>query len=181
MLGNTKDQYGSVSKTLHWIIAPLVILMLAAGYFMDDIASQPMRQIVFNLHKLTGILILILMLVRLCWALCNPKPASPPGTSRFEHLAEWVGHSTLYGLVILQPITGWVGSVAAGHPPHIGDWLLSLPVGADRSVAKACFNLHGWIAILMIIVVTLHVLAALYHHYIRKDNVLIRMMPGRRR
>ena len=181
MLRNTSETFGSISKTLHWIIAPLVILMLVVGYFMGDIASEPLRLKVFNLHKLTGIVILFLMLVRLAWALCNPKPVSPLGTSRIEHLAEWAGHFVLYALVIAQPLTGWIGSEAAGHPPHLAGWLLSLPVGASKSLAKICFQLHDVIAILIIIVVSGHVLAALYHHFIRKDEVLVRMMPGGRK
>ena len=175
---NTPETFGSVSKALHWVISPLVILMLIAGFFMQDISDVSLRGSVFNVHKLTGIAILFLMLVRLAWALSNPKPRSPRGTSRIEHLAEWGGHALLYVLVIAQPLCGWVGSVAAGHPPHLGQLVLQLPVAESKGVAQVCFQMHTVLAWALIVMIVLHVLAALYHHYIRKDNVLRRMMPG---
>ncbi|MDX1902182.1 MAG: cytochrome b [Gammaproteobacteria bacterium] len=175
---NTKNTFGSVSKFLHWVIALLVIVMVSAGWFMDDISNDALKLTIYNLHKLTGITILFLMLVRLAWALTNPKPVSPKGTSVVQHFVEWGGHFFLYALIIAQPITGWVGSVAAGHVPHLGQWQLNLPIMKSEALTTLCFKSHTIIAILIIVTVSLHVLAALYHHYIRKDNVLTRMMPG---
>jgi len=178
MLRNTADRFGSVSKFLHWVIALLVVVMLIAGYFMTDIANDALKGQVINLHKLTGITILFLMIIRLLWALANPKPRLPKGTPWFEHWLEWAGHFTLYALIIAQPITGWVGSVAGGHIPHAGSVMLNLPLSQNKSLAGDSFQLHDILAIAIIVVVSLHVLAALYHHFVRRDNILKRMMPS---
>jgi len=173
---NTQNSFGSVSKFLHWTIAVLVIVMVSAGWFMDNLPDA-IRGTVINFHKLTGLLILLLMLIRVVWALLNVKPKEPPGTSSFQKLVEWGGHFFLYALVIAQPLTGWIGSVAAGHAPFLGSFKFNLPVEKSKALVTLCFQAHTVIAILIIVTVTLHILAALYHHFIRKDNVLIRMMP----
>jgi len=176
MLKNSDSSYGTVSKIFHWVISPLVIVMLIVGYFMMDISSQSWKMTTVNLHKLTGIVILGLMVARLIWALNNPKPKLPSGTSFIEHLAEWSVHFLLYALIIVQPIVGWVGSVAGGYVPHVGSFLLNLPIQKSKDLSDLCFKIHNTLAVVIIVVVSLHVLAALYHHFIRRDNVLKRML-----
>jgi cytochrome b561 len=178
MLQNTAQTFGSVSKFLHWLIAFLVICMLFAGYFMGDIHNDSLKMTVINLHKLTGISILCLMLVRVLWALVNPKPVLPQGMSAFERMLELAGHFLLYGLIIAMPIAGWIGAVAGGYSPHAGSIVLNLPVPLSKTLSHWSFKIHGWLAISIIVMVSLHVLAALYHHFVRKDNVLLRMMPS---
>ncbi len=178
---NTPQTFGSVSKLLHWLISTLVILMLIAGYFMSDIGNDTLKATVINLHKLTGLTILGLMLVRLVWTLLNPKPLPPPGTSAFMKFVEWGGHFFLYAIIIAMPIVGWVGSVAAGHVPHAGSIVFNLSFISsvpNKPLAELAFQMHSILAIVIIVMVSLHVLAALYHHVIKKDNVLRRMMPG---
>jgi len=177
-LKNTQDSFGSVSKLLHWLIALLVIVMVIAGWFMDGLPDS-IRGTVVNLHKLTGLSILFLMIFRLFWVLINPKPVSPPGTSAIQHLIEWVGHAFLYFLIIAMPLSGWIGSAAAGRAPYLGDFLFNLPITQSKQLVKLSFEIHEILAILIIVTVSLHILAALYHHYVCKDNVLKRMMPSR--
>lgn len=177
MLKNTKTSYGSVAKFFHWLISPLVILMLLAGYFLEDVpeAYQP---ITYNVHKLIGLTILTLMLLRLCWALMNVKPLLPAGSASWERVLELTVHFSLYFFVILMPLAGWVGSVAGGRPPHIGDFMFNLPIEQNKELAGLAFEIHGWVAIILITLVSVHVLAALYHHLVRKDNILVRMLPN---
>lgn len=175
---NTPNSFGTVSKLMHWLIALLVVIMLIAGYFMDDITNDALRASVVNVHKLTGITVLFLMVLRLGWALGNPKPELPLGTPWAERAAEWAGQGVLYALIIAQPLTGWMGSVAGGHIPHLGPLQLSLPLLHNKIFAKTCFHWHNTLAIVIIVVVSLHVLAALYHHFVRRDNTLMRMLPG---
>src|SRR3990167_4733132 len=94
---NTTDTYGSVSKFLHWIIALLVICMLAFGFFMDDIPKE-YKGLVYNIHKLTGLAILLLMLLRVLWGLMNARPISL-GTHILERWVERTVHLALYVIV----------------------------------------------------------------------------------
>lgn len=175
MIRNTTTTYGVVAKSFHWIIALLIIAMLIYGFFLEDIPKdyQPMA---YNIHKLTGITILFLMILRGCWALINTKPSLPFGTKPWEEFAEKLVHRLLYLFVFAMPIAGWVGSTAAGHSPHIGGTDLNLPIEQNKTLADISFETHNTIAIILIVFVSIHVLAALFHHFIKRDDVLRRMI-----
>ena len=175
MIANTSSSYGNISKLLHWLIAVLIICMLVFGYFLEDV-PKAYQSFAYNSHKLIGLTILTLMLLRLLWALVNVKPASPPGTKPWERVAEHVMHWSLYLFVICMPIAGWLGSVAAGHAPSLGNMKIELPIAENKVLADAAFDVHNTFAIIIIVLVSMHFLAALFHHYIRKDNVLRRML-----
>ena len=174
-LFNTGSAYGPISKFFHWVISVLVILMLFT-YFLDDIPNKVLRGEFFNAHKLTGLTILSLMVLRLIWTLCNRKP-SLPNTRLWERCAEQLVHWSLYLALFLMPIAGWIGVSAGGHPPHLGKHYLSLPIAKSDSLSDLAFSVHNTVAIIIIVLLSLHVLAALFHYFIKKDNVLQRMWP----
>lgn len=173
---NTAVAYGSVSKFFHWLIFVLLLFMLTLGYFLHDI-PKAYQSLVYNTHKLTGLSILIFMILRVIWALSNPKPRLPKETRPWEGVAERSVHFLLYVSVISMPLAGWIGSSAAGRPPHIGDFHMMLPVAQSKTLSEMAFRVHGLLALTIIALVCVHVLAALYHHFIRHDDVLRRMMP----
>ena len=177
-LKNTVTTYGSVTKFLHWLIFFLLLFMVTLGYFLDSISkeSQPLA---YNIHKLTGLTILVLMILRAIWAYTNPKPRLPFGTLPWQRTAEHVVQILLYLVVLAMPIVGWIGSVASGRPPLVGDVSLTLPIALSKVLAKTMFEIHSLLAIVLIVLVSIHVLAVLYHCFIKRDNVLRRMMPGR--
>lgn len=174
---NNSVAYGSVTKFLHWLIFFLLFFMLVFGYFLEEVPAA-YRPITYNLHKLTGLLILSLMVLRLCWTLFNTKPLLPVGTPNWQRHAERGVHFLIYIAVIGMPLSGWIGSIAGGRPPHIGDFLFNLPIESSKVLAGNAFEIHGILAIAIIVLVSLHILAALYHYLIKKDNVLQRMLPG---
>lgn len=176
MLKNTFNTYGSIAKIFHWLIFFLIFGMIIFGYSLENISKET-QAMAYNLHKLIGLSILCLMLLRIIWALFNPKPLIPLNTRLWERIAERLVHYLLYALVVAMPLVGWVGSSAGGHPPHLGNILIRFPITEDKALAKMFMNLHNSIAILLIILISIHVLAALYHHFIRKDDVLKRMLP----
>jgi cytochrome b561 len=115
------------------------------------------------------------MVLRLLWTLTNPKPISlnPYGGERF---AERSVHWFLYIAVISMPIAGWVGTSSGGKPPHLGNFVLSLPIQKNKALIDTAFDVHNTLAIVIIVLFSLHFLAALYHHFIKKDNTLRRML-----
>lgn len=176
-LKNTATTYGSVAKFFHWLIFFLLIFIITLGYFLDEIPKES-QPVVYNIHKLTGLSILTLMILRGIWALFNIKPLLPMRTHTWERWVERLVHWLLYAAVIAMPLAGWIGSSAAGHPPHLGDYPLLLPVPASKTLAESSFDLHNKIAIIIIVLFCVHAIAALFHHFIRKDEVLKRMLPG---
>lgn len=177
MLTNTYISFGSVSKTLHWLIFLLVLCMLIYGYSLEYV-PEAYQGTAYNIHKLTGLTILTLMLIRLVWKLCNKAPLLPVGTPGWQRIIDHVVQWLLYIVLISMPIAGWVGSVAMNRPPHLGQMVINLPIEKNQSLAEQSFSLHNTIAILIIVLVSLHILAALYHYFIKKDNILQRMLPG---
>jgi cytochrome b561 len=173
---NTDNSYGSVAKFFHWLIFILVTIMLIVGFTMDGIANPALKGLVFNIHKLTGVSVLMLMILRALWAATNPKPELF-AANLIQRLAERIGHFILYALLIIMPLSGWVAVSAAGRPPKLGDMALQLPIPQSKALVKQAFTLHGLLAYVIIVFVILHIFAALYHHFIKKDEVLKRMMP----
>ena len=172
---NTPLTYGMVAKCFHWLIAVLVIGMLTLGYFLDDL-PKTLQSTFYNLHKLTGLTILGLMILRLGWALSNVKPILPADTTAWERLVERVVHFTLYALLLLMPLAGWMGASAAGKPPVIAGIKLAFPFHeTSKAFTDMMFVIHGNVALALIALISLHILAALYHHFIRKDTILKRM------
>ncbi len=113
-LRNTVISYGSMAKFLHWLIFVMVTGMLIAGFTMGS-APGPIKGTIYNLHKLTGITILFIMLFRLTWTITNAKPKMPDKSAKWETLLRNTVHWILYLLLIAMPITGWVMSSAAGE------------------------------------------------------------------
>lgn len=169
MLFNSQTAYGSVNKWLHALVAVLVIVMLAGGFFLDDIRGPHLKGWVINAHKLVGLLILALMVFRLIWRSINPLPAMPVSVPRWQQLAARMAHRLFYVLLIFMPLTGWVMSTAAGHPPHVGEWPLVLPwVELSKVTSNTFFNYHSTLAWVIIAVIVLHLGAAIQHKLWRR-------------
>ena len=145
---------------------------------MEDVSDKILRGEVINIHKLLGMSVLVIMLLRAAWAWMNPKPDMPPGTPIWEHWAERLGHLSLYLFLIVMPLSGWMMTIAAGRPPRYLGWSITLPIPPSKQLAGWSSSIHNTLAILIIVFVSLHILAALYHHFVKKDNVLKRMMFG---
>lgn len=173
---NTKESYGSLAKIFHWVIAVFVIGMLIYGFLLDSVPKE-YRSAAFYSHKLLGMVILSLMLLRVLWTLLNQKPVLPFATKWWESFAERLVHYGLYLTVIAMPLVGWIGSVAAGRAPYIGDFKFNLPIEQNKALSHWMFKIHKQLAFVIIALLIIHVSAALYHHFVRKDVVLKRMLP----
>jgi len=179
MLRNDEIQYGSVAKWFHWLIAFAVITLLIVGLLMGDF-EKPFRFTVYNIHKLVGLTVLTLMIMRIIWTFNNTRPPMPLTTPTWERFAARSVHLLLYVTVLLMPISGWIMSTAAGHSPMLGSLALPMPgVIEDKALAKLTNQIHSTLGWTIIGLVSLHTLAAIKHHFIDKDNVLKRMLPGR--
>jgi len=175
-LTNTGSSYGPISKFFHWVIGILVILMLLVSYFLDDIPNKILKGVAFNAHKITGITILSLMVLRIFWVSFNRKP-SLENIKLWERWAEKLVHWGLYLALLIMPMAGWVGSVAGGRVPQLYHIHFNLPIHKNDALSDFAFSVHNATAIIIITLLSIHVLAALYHYFFKKDNVLQRMLP----
>jgi len=178
---NTDKEYGSIAKFFHWTAAILIIALLLVGWLMHQ-AGPSIKGTIYNTHKLVGLFILAMTVPRLIWAFLGIKPKLPNAMNPWEKVAERIVHFGLYLSLFLMPLFGWAMSTAAGRAPRIFDTSIALPgIIQSKPLAHFCSSLHTFFAWVIVALITLHVGAALKHHFINKDNVLLTMMPRKKR
>lgn len=172
-------KYSPVSIFLHWLIAFAVMIMLCVGFLLDEI-PEPYQPLAYLLHKSTGISILFLMFIRLIWIHAVGKPPLPDSVNRWEKILSRFVQYGFYLLLILMPLSGWVMSVAANRvPSYFGLFSMPLPgIGVNKPLSQLMGECHETIAWILMVFIVLHVAGALKHHFIDKDEVLKRMLPG---
>ncbi|MFD1950954.1 cytochrome b [Sphingomonas arantia] len=173
--GDRGRRYSSVAIAFHWTIAVLVIANLAIGLLHDALTGVQLMPI----HKSIGITVLALSIARLMWRLAHPAPALPGDVPGWQRAVAHITHWALYALMILMPATGW-WMVSAGARKYPLDWfglfpVPFLPVTSGGDISNEAHELLGWA---MLALVVLHVAAALKHHFVDRDTVLVRMLPG---
>ena len=171
--------YTVTARALHWITASLVLLMLPLGVVIANEWGGPLQDFLYDLHKSIGVTIIPVIVLRLLYRWSHaplPLPSDIPAVQRFAAAAT---HSALYGLVLLQPLIGWIATSAYPAPiPVFGLGNLPPIWSKDRALSEQLFLLHGWLAGAIACLVIAHVGASLFHHFVRKDRVLMRMITG---
>ena len=175
-LKNTDTNYGVVAKSLHWILAIMIIGLLSVGLYMEDLAPSDQKWQLYSLHKAIGIIALALVALRLIWRFMNPQPSLPTDIPAYQKLASRLTHYGLYFLMFAMPLAGWVMSSAGGHPISVFGLPIPPIVGEDKALGKLANTLHGLGGWAFIALISLHFAAALYHQFIRKDGILKRMV-----
>lgn len=201
-LRNTTMSYGFLAKFLHWFVAFLFLAAYCTIYYRhyftgpcirgQGFPCSPENIQVFALHKSFGLTILVFAILRLIWRFSNPSPKPDPA-SRLEHLGAKLAHGTLYFWMITMPITGYVANgggtnffglfdIPSFRRTEIYDVLVTQGMGIDfRTFEAPLDRFHKQISgqLLLWMLILLHVSAALYHHFWKKDQTLVRMLPER--
>jgi len=176
--GTRTDHYPATSKLLHWLVAICVLTTAPVAIAMTRVGEGPTQDALFNIHKSLGVLIFILVILRLINRLMVGAPAPEPGIERWQKAASSATHGLLYLLLVAMPIVGFVANSLYGAPtPFFGLFELPPITAENQPLSEKLFTLHRWSGFLMIALVLMHIGAALFHHVIRGDNVLRRMLP----
>jgi cytochrome b561 len=172
------DGYSGVAKTLHWLIAVLVFTQLGIGKFADVDAEE--ARSVFDWHTSLGLTVLILMLVRLGWRLTHTVPALPATTPVWQRGLARTSHLLFYVLLLALPLSGWLLTSAEGDAVRfLGLFPVpGLPVAAGEEMEEFLEETHELLGNVLIGLAAVHILAGWKHHFIDRDNVLRRMLPG---
>lgn len=174
-------QYTATAKALHWIMAFALIALFVLGIYMHDLAFSPLKLKLYSWHKWAGVCIFLLVLVRLAWRVTHRPPALPDTMRPIEKLLAHGGHHTLYALMIVIPLSGWLMSSAKGFQTVLfGVWPLPDLLEKNEALGETLEQIHMGLNLFFAAVVIGHVGAALKHHFVNRDNVLTRMLPGRR-
>lgn len=170
------QRYHKVSIIFHWLVGFIIIGLLAVGLIMVDM-PKPDKYVFYGWHKAFGIIVLALVVLRLAWRLKQPAPPLPDTTPAFQKLASTLTHYALYAMMLVMPLAGWVMSSAGGHPVSVFGIPIPAIVEEDKALGALAHDIHEYGGLLLIGLIILHVMAALYHHFIQKDGLLWRMWP----
>jgi cytochrome b561 len=178
---NTNHAWGAIAKSFHWLVAAMILGQLVLGRVADKSALSPAKLDLFVWHKSLGVTILLLAVLRLAWRLVNPPPRTPAGIPRFATLLAKSGHTVLYLLMFAVPLSGWWVSDSS-RVPFKAFWIIPMPdfLPVDRSMQELAGQIHGLLISVLLAVVLVHTAAALRHHFVLRNETLIRMLPVRR-
>jgi cytochrome b561 len=171
-----KTTYTPVAKSLHWLMAVMILGLLALGIYMHELPLSPQKLELYSWHKWAGVTVFLLVWLRLAWRATNPPPALSASLSPSMRLAAHAGHAALYGLMVVIPLTGWLMSSAKGVQTV---WFGVLPIpdllGRDKELGNLLKEVHEALNWLLMLTLTGHLGAALWHHFVLKDDTLRRM------
>lgn len=187
---NTENTYGIIAIALHWIVAVAFILNYAIIYYREwfvEEGSESIRTLV-SYHTAIGVSVVVFVLLRIIWRLMNKQPNEVPG-SKMEHFAAHAAHIMLYAVMIILPLSGYLGT---GGPSQLF-FFIEIPRFADTQLFKTV--VEGWMSLsweqfeapmdfihkqggayVVWVLIALHAGAALFHHFIRRDAVMKRMI-----
>lgn len=177
-------RYTTNAIALHWLLGLAILGIFAVGVFMADLPISPLRLKLYNWHKWAGVTILALSVLRLLWRVTHRPPPLPKTIAQamptWQARAYHATHYLMYVLFFVVPLTGWAYSSAAGFPIV---WFGQIPLpdllAHDKALADMIKPLHELSAFALIGLASLHIAAALKHHWIDRDGLLYRILPGR--
>lgn len=173
------DVYTFPARVLHWLTAGLVLVMVPLGLVIANEAGGPLQSVLYSGHKSIGALILVLAVIRLAYRLTRTPPPLPDDIPTIQRLAAHATHWALYALLFAMPLLGWAGTSAYPAPvPFFGLFELPPLLGPNRALSEQLLHWHGRVALALVGLAALHIGAALFHAFVRRDRVLARMLGG---
>ena len=177
-------RYALSQRVLHWLIALMMLGTLAVGMIFAilefegtlETFGKDATNMLYKYHKTFGVIILAAMLVRIVVKLRLGKPDYATPLTRFEHIASNAVHGLFYLLIPIQAVLGWLATGASGYPVEFFNWKLPPILGKDKELGTLLYELHGIVGWLLLILVAVHIGAALKHAVLKRDGVLSRML-----
>jgi cytochrome b561 len=177
------DRYDRVAVSIHWVVGTALLAQIAFGWLLDDFArGTPARAFAINLHKSTGLVLALAIVLRLLWRVRHPPPAYPASMVDRKRQAARLGHALLYICMIGMPLSGYLASNFSKHGVNFFNRLLVPPWGPDDKAIYTLLNgTHDVLAYLFSALVFGHIVFACYHALIARDGLSSRMNFGSRR
>ena len=177
-LRNTPESYGWVGIGLHWLVTLTVFSLFGLGLYMVDLSYyDPLYKILPDWHRSIGLTLLAVVLVRLGWRWWTPAPRPHAGHTALEKRMAALAHGALYLLVFCMITTGYLISTANGQGIDVfGLFTISSITGEVDGMEDWAGLVHYWVAWSLIGLAALHALGAIKHHFIDRDDTLLRML-----
>lgn len=168
--------YTPLAKGLHWLMAVLILGLLALGLYMQGLPLSPQKLQLYSWHKWAGVTVFVLVWLRLAWRLTHRPPPVADTLSAPQRALAHAGHALLYVLMVAIPLSGWLMSSAKGvQTVWFGVWPIPDLLGRDKALGEQLQQLHALLGTLLMLTLAGHVAAALWHHLVLKDDTLRRM------
>jgi cytochrome b561 len=170
--------YTRTAISLHWLMALLIVVAFPVGVVMHNMALSPDKLRMMSYHKWIGVTIFLLLLARLAWRLLHKPAPMTAHMPAWQQKAAGAIHFLLYVLMVAIPLSGWLMSSAKGFQTvYFG--VLPLPdlLGKDKALGEQLGEVHEMLNVTLLVLFVLHVAAAIKHHFMDRDDTLIRMLP----
>lgn len=172
---NKPLSYPFAMRVMHWLMAALVLSLLFAGLTMVK-SLGPWQQQLLSWHKAMGLLAMLAILVRLYIRLRSETPTLPDSVPKLQQLAAKLTQFSFYVLLVVMPVSGYLMQNAAGRPLQLLGIPLPAVIETDLALYGFFREMHGWAALLLVVLIVVHIVAALYHGLIKRDGVLRSML-----
>ena len=181
MTFNSTAKWGWPAKLLHWVGALIILLLLGHGWWMTHLTPRPDRLAHYAWHSALGYDFLLLIVLRLLWRWFNPVPTLPADLKPWERAAAHIGHFSLYLLIFVVSVTGWMVASTFRVPITKDLFGISWPpliTGVERATRQWIEGSHMILAYLLAALVVVHIIGALRHHFFKRNDILRRMTWG---
>jgi len=173
------ESWSRTARSLHWLMALLILSQAVVGWIGHEMERSPLKVDVLTAHKSLGITLLMLAVFRLLWRWTHRAPPHPAGSPPWQSWAARLTHIALYVLMFALPLSGWLVASTSIVPWKLW-WLIPWPkiASADKTLHEIAEDIHEALVWWLVAVLAVHVAAALWHHFARRDTVLLRMLRG---
>ncbi len=178
-LGNTSTEFGALAKTLHWLVAIGIFALLYLGLQQSGMERGDERSGIRFIHASIATIILLLMTIRIVWRIMHDVPGHADGMAAWQRMTSTVVHWGLYAAIFMQLLAGaMIRGTAGSGLPVFGLIEIPIPVAESRESHEWWEEIHEFTWKPIAALITLHILGALYNHFILKNNVVRRMTVG---
>ena len=176
----TLQPYDPIARFFHWIVLALLVVEFSIAWTMPEVHKDTRPDGLISWHLFFGTLILVTMVLRVLWRLFHQPPPDVP-MPRWQSLAAGATHQLLYVVLLILPLMGWANASSRGWDVKLLGYL-PLPALSPRGSdwGHDMGDIHQAVAIGLLVIVGLHVVAALYHQWVMRDSLLQRMLPPKR-
>jgi cytochrome b561 len=177
------SHWGSLAKFFHWTTVIAILVQATVGLVMVELPKRPGTIPVYTFHKSLGLTIFAFAILRLLWRAFDPHPAYPATMPRWQVVGARAGHALLYTLIFAVPLSGWLFDSATALRPLYWFGLIHVPSltgGRDDAIKEFAEAAHETLFWILATVAAGHAAIALWHHFHDRDDILRRMLPGRR-
>ena len=172
---NTPGRFGLFTKSLHWVMAVLIIGLLALGLYLANVKIPIAQLYLYGWHKAAGTAALTLAILRILWVLYS-RPPKPLGETGWHRIAAKAAHGMLYLLMLVVPLSGWIASSATGFEmSFFGLFPIPFIAPVSENIEDTFFAIHHFATRGLIALLLLHMAAALHRQFVKKDGTLRRM------